>query len=213
MFLLCLIANTMSADSPLTSTDFYKAYESEPIVLAAARARGTLTKQIMDYLSDSEKPIDIKVAAINRLGWDVSGKSNASIFLNFMKEIQQLHKYGDSIIGTVNRDSLLSADEEVISHLNSDELLCYAYLKAMDNYFAVDEALSLAERAVQMKPDSYTYCIIAALIQAQKLMESDGCEVYNVCNYVRMDTSLKSDMKTEAIDIIFGYVDLYKCNK
>jgi hypothetical protein len=207
-----LMTLTAFGDSPLTSTNFSEAYTAEPIVMAAGRARGKITKQIMDYLVDGSKPIDVKVAAINKLGWDIDGKSNASLFLEFLREnstdsaVRAFEPIPDSI-GFAIQDPL-------IENLGADELLCYAYLLALDNYFSIDRAMLYAEMAVQKNPESYTFCMITALIQAQKAMDTDWCEVYKTCEYVRADPSLKRDMKDEAIAIIFEYIDAYKeyCN-
>lgn len=46
--LLCTMQ--VKADSPLTSTDIYKAYMDVPIVAQAARNKGNLSREMMDYL-------------------------------------------------------------------------------------------------------------------------------------------------------------------
>jgi hypothetical protein len=85
-----------------------------------------------------------------------------------------------------------------------------AYLKAMDNYFEVDEAIVYAEKAVSKNPKSFTYNIICALIKAQKAMDGDWCMVFKITDRVRKDKSLQMDMKQEAFNIIFEYMDLYQ---
>jgi len=57
--------------------------------------------------------------------------------------------------------------EDLINNGKDYELLCLAYLKAMDNYFEVEEALVLAKKARSKKPGSCTFNIITALIEAQ----------------------------------------------
>jgi hypothetical protein len=231
MILSILVFSTASsviADSPLTSTTFSTAYNSEPIVMAAARARGKLTKQIMDFLSDESKPIDIKVACINQLGWDINGKNNAQIFLDYMREktsAQDTMSYSGDEIGMLNNviDSTLPYQDPniaVINRFNSDELLCYAYILALDNYFNVEYAVEYSEMAVQMKPDSYTFCIITAIIQAQHITHKESvvstnandCDIFKIFSSIKNDTSLKKDMKEQASTIIFEYMNLYSCN-
>ena len=85
-----------------------------------------------------------------------------------------------------------------------------AYLKALDDYFDVDEAIVYAKKATGKNKNSYTTNIICALIEAQKAMGSDWSEVYNLTNNVRLNRSLNRDMKEEAVKIIFEYMDLYK---
>lgn len=43
-------------------------------------------------------------------------------------------------------------------------------------------------------------------------MNSNWCLVYGIANKVRCEKSLKMDMKKDAVDIIFKYIDLYKNN-
>jgi hypothetical protein len=209
-----LITSIAKADSPLTSTNFSTAYSSEQIVMAAARARGKVTKQIMEYLIDETKPIGVKVAAINQLGWDINGKNNAQVFINF---IQEKRDASDTISisyidqAEFNTDSISGFN---IERLNADELLCYSYLMALDNYFVVDEAVELAEKAVQLKPDSYTFCIITALIQAQHISHTGAneCEISKICKSIKNDPTLKKDLNEQAIKIIYEYMDSYTCN-
>lgn len=48
LFLISLLYSALSfADSPLTSTEFYKAYESNPIVAEAGAAKGILTNNLI----------------------------------------------------------------------------------------------------------------------------------------------------------------------
>jgi hypothetical protein len=132
------------------------------------------------------------MALINRLGWSIKGKNNAEIFLHHLK---QQGLYGD-------RQTLLESDNSVL-------LISYAYLLAMDNYFDVSEALEIARRASVLQPESFTVSIIAGLIASQNCMNSGSDLVYENCDLVRRDTNLVHDMKPEAVEIIFEYMDLY----
>jgi hypothetical protein len=85
-----------------------------------------------------------------------------------------------------------------------------AYLKALDNYFEVDEAIKIARKAKVKLPKSYTVNIISALIEAQKALDSDWCKVYTLTDDVRQDKSLTKDMRDEASKEIFSYMDEYK---
>ena len=187
-----LIFNNAKADSPLTSTGFSSAYQNEAIVIAASEAEGILNLELMEYLADKSRPVDIKMAVINRLSWSMDGKTNSNTFFDYL----QKHKGYKS-------------ENDFRKNGSGDELLCMAYLKAMDNYFVVDDALKYAELAVEKNKGSYTFNIIAALIKAQKVFDSDWCEVYKTTNNVRTDNSLNSDMNEEAKAIIFEYMDLY----
>lgn len=181
------------ADSPLTSTEISKAYEDLEIVKSALNSEGEITTEIMDYLSDSDNPTDVKIAAINALSWDIGGKSNSDIFFDYLKK-----KYNYKITG------------DFIQKGNSSDLICMAYLKALDNYFDVDEAILFAQAAKLKNNKSYTINIITALIEAQKAMAYDWCHVFKLTDNVRSDNSLIMDMNKNAIDIIFEYMDLYE---
>lgn len=195
--ILCIFFGAKAfADSPLTSTNFNKAYQEMKIIQKAAAAQGELTPQLLKYLLKKGKPLEVKMALINELGWDFNGKSNALLFEEYLLKKRKLKNYN-----------------ELTSNVNAEELICLAYLKALDDYFQVNQALALARRAKAKASDSYTVNIICALIEAQKALHSDQwCKVYKLTDEVRNDTSLSLDMKKEASDIIFDYMDIYKAD-
>ena len=183
---------TLLADSPLTSTEFNRPYSDVPAVIEAGN--GILTPSLSGYLADETNPIDVRMAVINRIGWNTDGTVNDSIFLEYLKETRG---YRDL--------------QDLMDNGTADELLSMAYLKAMANYFDVTLATEIAEKAVSKNPGSFTFNIILALIKAQtKLTEFDWCEVYNLTNRVRENRSLMMDMKPEAAEIIFKYMDQYQ---
>jgi len=150
--------------------------------------------ELMNYLSDNSNPIDVKIALINKVansGWEIAFEetNNAEIFLKYLEETE---------------------DGFFLFNASSEILICYAYIKALDNYFDVTEAAIWADMARTGNEESYTVSIIWALIQAQQAMDSDWCEVYNFTNSVRENKALEKDMREEAISIIFDYMDLYK---
>lgn len=191
--LILAFSSMVWADSPLTSTEFSKAYSGEKIVVAASKTNGVLTEELMKYLVDSKKPIDVKMAVINQLGWKFEGKNNSQIFLDY---ILKKFKYSD----------IAEASEKA----KADVILSMAYLKAMDNYFEVSEALEISRIAVSRNPKSRTFNLIAGLIQAQNVMERSFCEVYQVTDGIRKNSDLKDDLKPEAISIIYEYMDIYR---
>jgi hypothetical protein len=195
-FIIVLIIGLLSsqslfADSPLTSTNFSKAYKDSEVIQLASKTEGKLTIELMDYLSNNKNPIELKIALINVLGWSFDGQNNSTMFYNYLKEKSKL---------------------EDINEANADLLICYAYLKALDNYFDVEDAIIYAKKAKSKNKNSYTINIICALIEAQKAMDSDRCEVYNLTNNVRINNTLNQDMKEDSMFIIFDYMDIYKDN-
>ncbi|QQS40423.1 MAG: hypothetical protein IPM63_13775 [Acidobacteriota bacterium] len=193
LFAVAILVSAAFADSPITSTDFAKAYQDEPIVAAAADAKGVINDRLMEYLVNEYNPIDVKMAVINQIGWQISGRKNSQLFLEYLAKNRG---YSDA--------------ERLYKKGKDFELLSYAYLKAMDNYFEVDEALRFADRALkENKGKSRTFHLIAGLIKAQKMMDSSFCAVYQITDGIRKNEKLMNDMRTKAIGIIYEYMDIY----
>lgn len=189
--LICFSIQRAAADSPITSTDFHEAYANEPIVAQIVQGR-TPSDETWAYLAAPNNPVAVKMAVINKIGWAFEGKNGYQLFQSYLK-----------------RQGICKAEKDLYKKRPGDLLLCAAYLKAMDNYFNVEEAARMARKAKKMHPDSYTVNIICALIEAQEAFDSDWGEVYRLTDAVRRDTNLNDDMNDEAKRIIFEYMDLY----
>ncbi len=192
LFLPLTAVEVVLADSPLTSTNFSKVYYDNDFVQVARKANGQLTPELMGFLIDSEITIDVKMAIINELGWSISGKNSYQIFLEYLVK--------NKVIKSKSK----------IKNASAGIILSLAYLKAMDNYFDVKKAIKLAEMAKTKISGSYTANLITALIQAQQAMGGDWCKVYRLTNDVRQNKDLTRDMRPEASEIIFEYMDAYK---
>ena len=194
-----LSASIAKADSPLTSIQFYKAYEDIPIIKMAVASEGEITQPILEYLDDEKNLIDVKMAVINALGWDFDGLQNAQLFYFY-----------------ANRNKKFKDTDDFAQNARPDQRLCYAYLLALDNYFDVTSAAAIATAAAQTEKtaNSYTFQLISALIKAQLAMDYDWCQVYSLTNAVRNNIRLQKDFRMAAISIIFEYMDLYaeECN-
>lgn len=189
-----LIANTSFADSPLTSTPFYKGYLDIAIIKNAAKSNGTITQQQLQFVTNTKNPIAVKLALINSLGWNVKGKSNAPDYLAYLFEKQPQLNYNN-----------------FINKATAEELICYAYLKAMDNYFDVKSASVFAKQAMSKAPTSYSIHLIGTLIRVQAyLSKKESCKIYAAMDQVRTNTMLKVNMRKKSIEAIFGYTDIYK---
>lgn len=182
-------------DTPLTSINIWEAYRAEKIVMLAGQAEGKLTTELMDYLYEAENPIDVKMAVINRLGWDIDLKDNSGIFFRYLHD-----KRGYADLPDMMKDG------------RDYELLCMAYLMAMDNYSELERAVEMSGMAVMKdKTMSFTYMMISALVRAQTMhLEFDWCLSYFITSQVKKNRSLKRDMKREAVRIIFRYMNLYR---
>lgn len=186
------LSTNIFADSPITSTNFYVAYTDNKLIEKAAESDGLLTKEYCKYLYNKKNDIASRLALINALSWDFEGKSNFQIYLDYL----------------INKKKKITATTYRIK-CNANQLICLAYLKAMDDYFDVDEALELAELAIYKDKNSYSIHIIHGLIKAQSEFDNSWCNLFKATDKVRKNTHLTIDMKSEAINIIFEYMDLY----
>lgn len=186
--------NSVFADSPLTNSDFYKVYLDVPLVNKTSKSNGVLTAEVFDYLNSKANRIDQKIAIINSLKWNMNGKNNAILYFKRLILIHKEYTYNNFY----NKGT-------------AEELICYSYLKAMDNYFDVKIASLFSKRANMLNPNSYTIAIINQLIKVQMIgSPNDWCEVYSDMNNIRENKDLVVDFRKEASNIIFNYTDGYK---
>ena len=192
IIIILLISQHTFADSPLTSTDFYKAYLDIPLIQKTANSKGILTEEVFEYLT-SQNSLDKKVALINALKWNSDGKNNSVLYI---KKILVLHK----------NYTLTNFYQKA----TPEELLCYGYLKAMDDYFDVKKASVFTSRAQKLNPGSYTIAVINHLITAQMTGINSWCERYSGFDTIKQNKLLKLDFRTKASDVIHDYLKGYK---
>jgi predicted aspartyl protease len=205
------------ADSPITSTAFYLAFNELPEI-NKARENGKLDFELATFLADTNKPIDQKLALVNALGWRTEGKNNRGLFEIFLK-----NKYSTSYI-----------DYNLIS---SDEHLIIGYLAILDNYFDLLEPLKILNQALKRNPNSYSYNIIYGLALAQisldfgnrgvkdeekfllteeylkDLVDTNApswCNIYLINAKIENKKSLTQDFRKTAKKFIFDYINLYR---
>jgi hypothetical protein len=196
LIIICILGfhPITKADSPLSSTDIASAYNNEKIVMSAALANGVLNDELMLFLNGKSNPIYLKIAVINKLGWNINGKNEAEVFWQYLKKNNKFKSF-----------------EDFKKKGTAEQLICYAYLKALDNYNDVEEAMAYAQIAVKKdKKASYTINIICGLIEAQYYFNGNWCMVWKSTNKVRNNKKLNVDLAPEAIKNIFEYMDLYK---
>lgn len=190
--------NVVLADSFLTSTEFSKAYQNKRIVKFASKS-SQLNEKLIKYILKKRKPIALKLAIINQLGWDHDGVERSEVFLGYLI-----------------KNNLFRSYEDLLDNSDADILICLAYMKAMDDYFDVKEAKYIARKAKSMdSKNSYALNLVCALIEAQdQQLASDFCKAYQLCDAVRKDKSLQINLADNAKKIVFDYVDLYEeyCN-
>lgn len=195
-------SSAVMADSSLTSTDFFAEYPEHNIVQQTAKDKvQQLTNEQAKFLTSEDFPLGARAALINAMGFKYEGLDNATRFLNYL---QTGNVEGDP----ANPTSV--TPEEQLAKASADEIALYAYMLAMDNYFEVNTALSWALSAASEKPDSLTIQMITALIRSQIELDRNWCRAYTVVDNVRQNKNLTQDMKREAVEAIFKYIDGYK---
>ncbi len=90
-----------------------------------------------------------------------------------------------------------------------DDLICYSYMKALDNYFDVVDTFEMASEALRKYPDSFAVNMIYNLIKVQGLTEfGEYCYASKLFLSLKDNPKLKMDMKKESIPFVFEYMDI-----
>ena len=192
---LALMCTAAWADSPLTSTHFADAYSDHPMVqMASEEMQGDLPTTLLNFLASKNEPVDVRLAVINKLGWNFDGTSMGA-------------QLGEYLMGRYK----VKNEAKLAKKLDAGTMAVYAYAKAMSNYFDVTAASDLAHKAVKKnKGKSLSVALISALIDAQVYLDSDWSKIYPIVSNVLHDGSLRLDMRQEAIDSIMEYINLYQ---
>lgn len=191
MLLACIAS---WADSPLTSTHFAEAYSDHPMVqMASEEMQYDIPTTLLNFLADKNEPVDVRLAVINKIGWNFDGTSVG----------EQLGQY---LMGRYKAKD----EKKLVKKLDAGTLAVYAYARAMSNYFDVTAASELGHLAVKKnKNKSFSVAMAAALIDAQEYLHNDWSKIYQVVADVLHDGSLHLDMRQDAIDSIMDYINLY----
>lgn len=196
LLLLLFSINTVFADSPLTSTDFYKAYVDIAMVQEASTSKGIITNEMMEYIDDDANPLEVKLAIINAIGWEHKGIMISKMYFMF---VMNKKKYKTEFGGEYSAFKW---------NATRDELICYSYMKALDNYFDVVDAFEMAGEAVRKYPDSFAVNMIYNLIKAQGLTSfGEYCYSSKLFLSLKEKPKLKIDMRKESISYVFEYMN------
>lgn len=188
LFIVALLAFSSAAfaDSPITSTPVHEAYQDIGIVAKASGEKAIFDADMLAFLADATKPIDQKVALCSALGWQMKGKAK---------------RFSDYLSKRPGWDS---------KKMSGDEMLVLSYLTALDDYNNMDLPLALASKALAKNKQSYTFRMIHALILAQKQFDSNWCKVFTTVAAVERSKGLWQDLRDQAVNIIFDYINLYQ---
>lgn len=163
IIILSFLFKIAYADSPITSTSFFENHLNIKIVKEASLANGTINDTMLSFLSDTNNSLELKLALINALGWEHKNK-NSKRFLDYI-----LLKKG------YFSDLVPSSSMTLMYYGTPNEQICYAYLKANENYFDLNEAFEMASRAKQNSKE-FGIHFVYYLIKAQVLFAVDESE-------------------------------------
>jgi hypothetical protein len=189
--LATLIPAVAFADSPVTSTDFHRAYPDSEHVRAANDEK-TLTADLAELLARGDIALDEKAAIINALGWE-SGTTHVEAFKRHL---------------TSRYDPKRA--ERGIDLLSGEEAFVLGYLMLLGDYFHPEEALPHLAYARARLPKSFTVAVVHALAEAQADMDKNWCKVWRRAEGVLDDRKLVRDMRPAAVEIIREYMALYQ---
>lgn len=187
--LLAAFAGRAFADSPLTSTEWWKYYENKAVVVEAHEYG--CTQNVMKIICGHEYPVDLRLALVNAMGWNFEGQHHFSLCLDYYQKTYNL------------------TDDELGEHMDAETYCVFAYLLALDNYFDVSDAFDITYHAYEMKPQSRAIGMITGLIAAQIAMDDNWCDVYNNVAPIAADNTLIPDMSDYAVRQIMDYIGLY----
>ena len=195
LLLLTFSINSVFADSPLTSTDFFKAFMDISMVQDASTSKGRITNEMMEYLDNEANPLDVKLAIINAIGWDHKGVMNSKMyFMHVMNKKKYKSDFGGDFMAFK-------------WNATRDELICFSYLQGLDNYFDVVDAFEIAEEALRKSPNSFAVNIIYNLIKAQGLTTyNESCYASKMFLTLKDNPKLKMDMRKESLSYVFEYM-------
>lgn len=197
LFILLFVAATlpMWADSPLTSTHFWRIYNTgSEIVFPLYKVvdADAWSDRVKAVLVNPDISVEQRLCVVNYLGWDINGQ-----------------KHYDDLLNYYVRATKKSDRRAAIREMDGQMLAVFAYVKAMDDYFDVKEAKRLSAEAVKRAPKSRAVAMTDALIGAQIAMDSNWGEVYRICKRVVDNKRLENDFCDPAVVAIMEYIDLY----
>lgn len=204
-FVISLTTSIALADSPLTSTNFWGEYSASKAV--AHISEFGLDKKGLKMLGSKKTTSLDKFAAINSMGF--SHKSTANFEAYLLSKRKGLDKSVFEYLKTVSDEVPEENDQTKL--LSGDDLMCWAYLQAMDDYFHPAKALRGAFLAFMRDQENMAYGTVAALISAQKAFDYDWCQVYKIGNTLIVEREYSNNLLNDAaVKIIMDYIGLYK---
>ena len=205
LFALLISAVQLSfADSALTDTEFYKAYLDVPIVKAAAERPHHLSEAAKAYLFNEANPLDVKLALINAVGWEIEGLTAYKDYLNYCIQHFPKKKYG---IAPGKRVTI----QDIYKNASCEQMATLVYLYAMNYYSDTASVYGLMEEAMQTPlTNKQSFMLPMGLVVAHTASAmNDLGNIYPALNYY-VNSPENKDMRPKAIEIVMAYANRYK---
>lgn len=199
----------MLADSPLTSTPFWQAYENDKEV-KYAKENG-LNEKVLKYLTSKKISCDVKIAMINSFGWSSGYTQKFEDYL--LSKRKGLTKDVFKYLKKESEEMPVENDQTQL--LSTDDLVCWTYLRAMDNYDTPQYSMRGAFLAYWRDTTNMSAGVVLCLVFAQQAMMYDWCKIYESAQAFIIEPEYKENLlKEEAVTIIMEYLNLYEqdCN-
>jgi hypothetical protein len=205
---IIIVNNYAKADSPLTSTEFYKAYLTVKEVKYASEKR-KLDEKLLSFLADPSKPAAHKLAVINAISW--GDTNNVILFQNYLLKTKSGLK--SDVFNRLVEADVEEGEPSQVKLLTTDELMCWSYLKVMGDYFKPQNGFAASYFAINRDTTNMSSVLVYSLIIAQHYMDyrDKWCKVYTYPHAFPIERKYSTGLlNDEAIKIIFEYIDLYK---
>lgn len=205
IFASFLLTTISFADSPLTSTYFAQDYATEKIVIHV-KDHG-LDQAALEYLANEKGNPVIKIAMINQLGW---GK--ADLVVTFENHLLKKRKGLKALAFQILKSSESTENElkVVWKSLTADDLMCWAYLQAMGDYFRPALADNAATLAHYKMKKSMAHAAVFALIRCQIAFDESWCQVYKIGAEIFEESQYSDNqLSNSAVNHIMEYLNLY----
>lgn len=201
-----VFSTAVLADSPLTSTYFAQDYATEKMVIRV-KDHG-LDKKALGYLANEQGNPVIKIAMINELGW---GKAELVVkFENYL--LKKRNGLAPAVFEILKSPESTENQLSVVwESLTADDLMCWAYLQAMGDYFQPARANNAATLAHNKMKTSMAHATVFALIRCQIAFDESWCQVYKIGTKIFEERQyIDNQLSSAAVGHIMEYLNLYQ---
>ncbi|MBP5420255.1 MAG: hypothetical protein J6Y72_10645 [Bacteroidales bacterium] len=179
----------------LTSTSFAIGYEDLVSKYVAEGLPIKSAENVFQYLENKENAIGGRLAVICAWGWSpyFTSQHRADEFFTYLRKNKRYKSL-----------------ESFAQKAPWDQVLCMAYLMALDNIDDMSKPIMLADNAAQRASNSYAAQFVRAMLHAHNSLKTNWGDVYTIMNEVRNLSGVNEDITKAVRDNVFAYSDGYK---